>query len=69
MLKLSWIKSPFRFLSLAVGLFIAAAIFLYIEKMYLGIGVGGMERMIVDPALFWGLGLSSYLMGMPDTKK
>ncbi len=65
----SWIKSPFRFLSLAAGLFIAAAIFLYIEKMYLGIGVGGMERMIVDPALFWGLGLSSYLMGMPDTKK
>lgn len=63
-----WIKSPFRFMSLAIGIFIVAAIILYIEKMYLGIGAGGMERMIVYPALFWGLGLSSYLMGMPETR-
>ncbi len=57
------VKSPFRYLSVILGVIALVALVLYISKNTLGLGVGGMERMIVYPELLWALGLGTYLMG------
>src|SRR5207245_86997 len=44
-----------------LGLLSYAALGLYISKIYLGLGPGGMERMIVWPVLVWGLAFGGYL--------
>jgi len=30
-------------------------------EVYLGLGVGGMERMILYPAMLWAIGFGAYL--------
>ncbi len=62
MASYSYVKGPFRVFSPIIGLIILASIFLYIDKHFLGLGVGGMERMIVYPTLLWALTFSGYLM-------
>lgn len=44
-----------RYPSLALGLIVLSATVLFIMNEYLGLGPGGMERLIVYPALLWGL--------------
>jgi hypothetical protein len=39
------------------------------DKVYLGLGVGGMERMIAYPALMWGTGFGGYLIAYPEERK
>ncbi|OWP56028.1 MAG: hypothetical protein B2I17_08620 [Thermoplasmatales archaeon B_DKE] len=39
------------------------ALILYIPGIYLGLGHGGMERMIVYPDLLWGIGFGGWLIG------
>ncbi len=39
------------------------ALILYIPGIYLGLGHGGMERMIVYPDLLWGIGFGGWLVG------
>ncbi|MCX9076244.1 MAG: hypothetical protein OIN88_16610 [Candidatus Methanoperedens sp.] len=39
-----------------------AALVLYGSDIYLGLGPGGMERMIAYPVLLWGTGFGGYLM-------
>ena len=36
----------------------------YVGEIYLGLGAGGMERMIVYPVLVWALGFGGYLMAI-----
>jgi hypothetical membrane protein len=58
-------KSPFKIFSLILGFFTLLAFALFLSTMgfgYLGIGVGGMERMIVYPTILWILGLGGYLL-------
>ncbi len=55
-------KSAFRFISPIIGILVLVSIVLYAMSIDLGIGDGGMERMIVYPALLWAIGLSVYLM-------
>ncbi|EQD39851.1 membrane protein containing DUF998 [mine drainage metagenome] len=55
-------KSAFRYISPIVGIVVLVSIVLYAMSNYLRIGEGGMERMIVYPALLWAIGLSVYLM-------
>ncbi|MCL4451653.1 MAG: DUF998 domain-containing protein [Candidatus Thermoplasmatota archaeon] len=55
-------KSAYRFISPIIGIVVLASIVLYAMGIDLGIGVGGMERMIVYPGLLWAIGLSVYLM-------
>ncbi|MFP3172082.1 MAG: DUF998 domain-containing protein [Acidilobus sp.] len=46
----------------ALGTIGLVALALYIAKDYMGLGWGGMERMIVYPNLTWALGFSGSLM-------
>ncbi|MCL5799863.1 MAG: DUF998 domain-containing protein [Candidatus Thermoplasmatota archaeon] len=60
----TWARGPYRYISLAIGLIILVAVGLYATSHYLGLGAGGMERMIVYPTLLWGMAFSGYLMGL-----
>jgi hypothetical protein len=40
-----------------------AALALFAGNTYLGLGAGGMERMIFYPAMIWTLGFGAYLLG------
>src|SRR3989449_8117386 len=55
------VRPPFQYISVLLGLLSLAALGLYISKTYLGLGPGGMERMIVWPVLVWGLAFGGYL--------
>jgi len=71
------LKSPFSLISILLGVMTIGALALYSIGMttsgsltsnieydstfYLGLGPGGMERMIVYPALMWLAGFSGYL--------
>ncbi len=58
-------KSPFRYFSVIMGAanLVALALFFSTGSLgYLGIGVGGMERMIAYPTLLWMISFSGYLM-------
>jgi hypothetical membrane protein len=53
---------PMNYLSIVLGAVTLAALALFLSGNYLGLGQGGMERMIADPALFWLVGFGAYLM-------
>ena len=55
-------RAPSSYLSVLLGLITLSALALYVSNIFLGLGPGGMERMIVYPALIWALGFSSRLM-------
>jgi hypothetical protein len=42
------------------------ALVFFMAGVDLGLGVGGMERMIVYPILMWGAGFGGYLMIPPE---
>ena len=54
-------SSPFSYLSLFLGAASLAAMVLFGSGNYLGLGRGGMENMILQPLLVWGLALGGYL--------
>ncbi|MEM2154927.1 MAG: DUF998 domain-containing protein [Nitrososphaeria archaeon] len=70
-------RKPFSYFSLILGLIsiISLVIFVVFEMLeffripsylsfnYLGLGRGGMERMVVYPVLVWALGFGGYLIG------
>ncbi len=73
-------KSPLSYFSVILGLISLAALLLYVPgwdttgdgTVYgpiLGIGPGGLERMIVYPVLLWALAFGGHLMGMEDKPK
>jgi hypothetical membrane protein len=49
-------------LSLISGLTSLTALALFATNNYLGLGHGGMERLIVYPVLSWGLLIAGYLL-------
>ncbi len=56
--------SPFKFMSVALGVISYIAIIFF---MFFGspvIGVGGWERLIVYPFLLWGIGYGAFLTGL-----
>lgn len=55
------VKSPFRYVSVILGVAVLAALVLYVSNTMLGLGVGGMERMVVYPEILWGLGFGAHL--------
>ncbi len=59
-------KPPFSYFSMATGIITLVAIVLYGTDTYLGLGQGGMERMIVYPVLIGGLAFGGYLMAIGD---
>ncbi len=59
-------KSPFRYLSVIVGAASLIAMVLFIttrDSGALGLGVGGMERMVAYPTLVGIIGFGGYLLG------
>jgi hypothetical membrane protein len=55
-------KAPLSYFSVTLGAISLAALVLFGSGTYLGLGKGGMERMIAYPALLWGVGFSTSLM-------
>ncbi len=60
----------FRYFSAALGsaALLALALFFATAPGYLGIGVGGMERMIVYPTLIWTISMGANLLPKPNKK-
>jgi hypothetical membrane protein len=59
-------KLPFSLISIFLGVMSLFALVLFAAQQYLGLGVGGMERMIVYPLLMWIIGFSGYLFASPE---
>jgi hypothetical membrane protein len=57
-------RKPMFYLSVVLGLATLAALVLYVGGNYLGLGAGGMERMVVYPALLWGVGFGGHMMAI-----
>lgn len=55
------LKGPTRIFSVILGLTTLTSLILFASGNYLGIGPGGMERLIVYPALIWALIFGGYL--------
>jgi hypothetical membrane protein len=65
------VKDPFRYLSMLLGIASLFALVLFMSTEpygYLGLGVGGMERIIVYPTLMWTIGLGGYILSSSDDK-
>jgi hypothetical membrane protein len=60
------VKMPFSVIVFILGLMTLGALALFAGGIYLGIGKGGMERMIVYPLLMWGAGFGGYLIAHPE---
>ncbi len=56
------VRPPSRYLSIVLGGVGLVALVLFTTGNDLGIGFGGMERMIAYPVLFWGIAFGAYLM-------
>lgn len=56
-------RRPLSYFSVVLGVIALAALVLYFSHYDLGIGRGGMERMIAYPSLVWVLGFGGFMMG------
>jgi len=56
-------KPPLSYSSVLLGALSLVALALFGLGTYLGLGRGGMERMIACPTLLWAVGFGSYLIG------
>ena len=68
-------KKPFAYFSVVLGAFILIAAIIFLSTVYvstsinhLGIGSGGMQRMIQYPILLWLLGFGAHLTGEVSEK-
>jgi len=59
---------PFSVIAVILGLLSLGALVLFMAGMNLGLGVGGMERMIVYPLLMWGAGFGGHLIVHPEKR-
>lgn len=55
------LSSPFSWISMALGLLGLSALVLLATGNYLGLGVGGMERIIFYSGIFWALAYGGHL--------
>ncbi len=62
------VRPPLSYLFVLLGLIGLSALALFGADIYLGLGVGGMERMIFYPAMFWVLGFGAYLLANERTR-
>ncbi|MDG6948180.1 MAG: hypothetical protein JRN40_02570, partial [Nitrososphaerota archaeon] len=59
-------RRPMSYFSIALGMITLAALVLFVGKEYLGLGAGGMERIVVYPVLIWSLGFGGHMMATDD---
>jgi hypothetical membrane protein len=62
-------RSPFSWLSLILGLLGLSALVLMVTGNYLGLGVGGMERIVFYAGIFWSLAYAGHLLGADANSK
>ena len=55
------VRHPLSYVFALLGLIGLSALALFGAGIYLGLGVGGMERMILYPAMFWAVGFGAFL--------
>jgi len=55
------VRPPMSYLFILLGLIGLSALALLAGSTYLGLGAGGMERMVFYPAMFWAIGCGAYL--------
>ncbi len=58
-------RPPLSYLSIVLGVSSLIALMLFASGNYLGLGVGGMERLIAYPALLWAVAFGGYLTNDP----
>ena len=56
-------KGPFRYLSPTLGAVILASSLLFMSGEYLGVGFGGIERVLIYSMTIWFIGFGAYLLG------
>ena len=61
-------KPPFSYFSIMFGALSLVALVLFGSGTYLGLGKGGMERMIAYPTLLWAVGFGGHLMSHSGDK-
>jgi hypothetical membrane protein len=61
-------KSPFSYFSVILGVVVLLALGLFASGTFLGLGKGGMERMIAYPALLWAIGFGGHLISYSSDK-
>jgi hypothetical membrane protein len=59
-------KAPMSYFSIILGVITLLALILFQPGYYLGLEAGGMERMIVYPALLWAIGFGGHMMATED---
>jgi hypothetical membrane protein len=55
-------KTPLSYFYILLGIMALIASTLTVTGNHLGLGIGGMERMIAYPILLWGVSFSSFLI-------
>jgi hypothetical membrane protein len=58
-----FVKSPLSYAPLILGGVIIVAVILQGSGNYLGLGLGGIERLEIYPSLLWGLVFDAYIIG------
>jgi hypothetical membrane protein len=62
------VNSPLRYVFICLG--ITALLFLFFQKVFIPVlGVGGAERWLFYPEVFWLTGFGAYLLGMKFENK
>jgi hypothetical membrane protein len=64
--KSKLVEMPFSIIAVILGLITLGALTLLAGHIYLGLGPGGMERMIAYPLFMWGAGFGGYLTAHPE---
>jgi hypothetical membrane protein len=64
--KFKLLKMPLSIIAVILGVICLGALVLFAGSIDLGLGVGGMERMILYPVLMWGAGFGGYLMAYAE---
>ncbi len=62
------VRPPMAQLAVVLGVLTLATLALYGSGTYLGLGPGGMERMVAYPAVIWVIGVGGNLMGPASQK-
>ena len=61
-------KTPLNYISIIMGLIAITAMVLFMTQNFLGLGKGGMERIIAYPIVLWAIGFGGHLIGTEDKK-
>jgi len=59
-------RKPLNYFSPIIGMFSILMLVCFVAGYDLGIGVGGMERMVAYPVLLWGVGLGAHMIAWDE---